>query len=133
MKIYAIRVYSKDFKLKAIKHAEMNISTVPVVAELKKIPSKTLYRWITNYRMFGENSLENKRPGTKPMRINEKFEVLVLEKWKERKRSSHKLWIDFKIKGYGVSQRQIQKIYQKHGLTMNKRSRPVQIKFVKYE
>ncbi|PIN90190.1 hypothetical protein COU57_04400 [Candidatus Pacearchaeota archaeon CG10_big_fil_rev_8_21_14_0_10_32_14] len=67
------------------------------------------------------------------MRINEKFDVLVLEKWKERKRSSHKLWIDFKIKGYGVSQRQIQKIYQKHGLTMNKRSRPVQIKFVKYE
>jgi len=125
--------YSKKFKLKAIKHAEMNISSVSVVAELKKIPKQTLYRWIKRFKRFGENSLENKRPGTKPMRINEKFDVLVLEKWKERKRSSHKLWIDFKIKGYGVSQRQIQKIYQKHGLTMNKRSRPVQIKFVKYE
>ena len=125
--------YSKTFKLKAIKHAEMNISTIPVVAEIKKIPKQTLYRWIKIYRMFGEDSLESKRPGTKPMRINEKFEALVLDKWKERKRSSHKLWIEFKMEGHGVSQRQIQKIYQKHGLTMNKRTRPSQIKFVKYE
>ena len=125
--------YSKTFKLKAIKHTEMNISTVPIVAELKKIPKQTLYRWINSYKIFGEISLENKTPGTKPMQINDKFESLVLEKWKERKRSSHKLWIDFKTKGYGVSQRQIQKIYQKNELKMNKRSRPTQIKFVKYE
>lgn len=125
--------YSKAFKLKAIKHAEMNLSSIPIVAELKKIPRQTLYRWIKRYRMFGENSLENKIPGAKPMLINEKFEALVLSKWKDRKRSSYKLWIDLKMEGYGVSQRQIQKIYQKHGLKMNKRSRPSQIKFVKYE
>lgn len=125
--------YSKDFKLKAIKHAKINISSVPVVAEIKKIPKQTLYRWIKIHQMFGETSLENKKPGTKPMQINEKFEVLVLDKWKERKRSSHKLWIYLKMKGYGVSQRQIQKIYQKHGLKMNLRKRPSQIKFVKYE
>jgi len=125
--------YSKTFKLKAIRHAELNISTIPIVAQLKKIPKQTLYRWIKCYHKFGENSLENKTPGTKPIQINEKFEALVLFKWKERKRSSHKLWLDFKVDGYGVSQRQIQKIYQKHGLTMNKRSRPSQIKFVKYE
>jgi transposase-like protein len=59
--------YTKAFKLRAIKHAEMSISTVPIVAELKKIPKQTLYRWIKNYRMFGENSLENRNPGTKPM------------------------------------------------------------------
>ena len=125
--------YSKKFKLKAIKHAEMNISSVSVVAELKKIPKQTLYRWIKRFKRFGEISLENKTPGTKPMQMNKKFEALVLDKWKDRKRSSHKLLIDLKMEGYGVSQRQIQKIYQKHGLTMNKRSRPVQIKFVKYE
>ena len=125
--------YCKDFKLKAIKHVEMNISTVPIVAQLKKVPKQTLYRWIKLYKMFGENSLENEKSGTKPMLISEKFEALVLSKWEDRKRSSHKLWIDFKIEGYGVSQRQIQKIYQKHRFTMNKRSRPSQIKFVKYE
>ena len=125
--------YSKTFKLKAIKHSEMNISSIPVVAEIKKIPKQTLYRWIRNYKIFGENSLENKKPGTKLMLISEKFEALVLNKWKERKRSSHKLWIYLKMKGYNVSERQIQKIYSRYGLKMNKRTRPSQIKFVKYE
>ena len=37
------------------------------------------------------------------------------------------------MEGFNVSERQIQKIYRKHGLKMNKRSRPSQIKFVKYE
>jgi putative transposase len=38
-----------------------------------------------------------------------------------------------KTKGYDVSERQIQKIYKRHGLKMNKRKRPSQVKFVKYE
>ncbi|MDO9580837.1 MAG: DDE-type integrase/transposase/recombinase [Bacteroidales bacterium] len=125
--------YSKQFKLKCIKHVELGISSIPVVAELKKVPPKTLYRWIKFYYKFGENSLENKKPGALPLGINEKFEQLILDKWKDRKRSCHKLWIDMKMKGYNVSERQIQKIYKKHGFVMNKRKRPSQIKFVKYE
>jgi putative transposase len=125
--------YSKETKLRAIRHAELGLSSIPVVAELKKIPKQTLYRWMKTYRRFGEDALENGEPGAKEKEINRKFERLVLLKWKERKRSSHKLWIDMKSQGYGVSERQIQKIYLKHGLKMNKRSRPNQIKFVKYE
>ena len=125
--------YSKDFKLKAIKHAEMEISSIPIVAEIKRIPKQTLYRWIEKYHQFGESVLENKKPGAPPLKINKKFENLILDKWKDRKRSAHKLWIYFKMKGYNVSERQIQKIYKKHGFVMNKRKRPSQIKFVKYE
>lgn len=125
--------YSKEFKLRTIKHARLGLSSIPVVAELKRIPPKTLYRWIESYNKFGEESLENRKSGAKETKINEKFEQLVLFKWKERKRSSHKLWIDMKTKGYNVAERQIQKIYKKHGLKMNKRKRPSQIKFVKYE
>src|SRR3989344_4491963 len=125
--------YSKEFKLRTIKHARLGLSSIPVVAELKRIPPKTLYRWIESYNKFGEESLENRKSGAKETEINEKFEQLVLFKWKERKRSSHKLGIDMKTKGYNVAERQIQKIYKKHGLKMNKRSRPSQVKFVKYE
>lgn len=125
--------YSKDFKLKAIKHVEMGISSVPVVAELKKVSKQRLYDWLESYYKYGEKGLENKKPGAPPLNINKKFEKLILKEWKNRKRSSHKLWIDMRKKGFTVSERQIQKIYKKHGLKMKKHRRPSQIKFVKYE
>lgn len=125
--------YSKEFKLRCIRHARLGLSSIPEVAQLKKIKKQTLYNWVNSYNQFGESGLENKKVGAKETEINEKFEQVVLLKWKERKRSSHKLWIDMKSKGFNVSERQIQKIYLKHGFKMNKRSRPSQIKFVKYE
>jgi putative transposase len=125
--------YSKEFKLKAIKHARLSLSSIPIVAELKKIPKQTLYNWINAYNKFGEEGLENHKPGSKETIINPDFEQRVLCKWKERKRSAHKLWICLKMEGYNVSERQIQKIFRKHGLKMNLRKRPSQIKFVKYE
>ena len=125
--------YSKEFKLRCVNHFGLGFSSISEVAIIKRIPKQTLARWIRNYKAFGENSLENKEPGAKELKINPVFETLVLSEWKRRKRSSHKLWIYMKTKRYDVSERQIQKIYKKHGLQMNKRSRPSQIKFVKYE
>jgi putative transposase len=125
--------YSKEFKLRCIKHAELGISSISAVAELKHVNKKSLYNWIEKYHKLGESALGNKKPGAKPLEINEKFQLIVLKEWKARKRSAHKLWMNMKEKGYKVSERQIQKIYKKHGLKMNKRSRPSQIKFVKYE
>lgn len=125
--------YSKYFKLRCVKHFELGFSSISGVARIKKIPKQTLARWIIMHRKFGEKGLENKKPGAKEIKINSVFESLILNEWKKRKRSSHKLWIDMKTKGYNVSERQIQKIYRKHGLKMNKRKRPSQIKFVKYE
>jgi putative transposase len=125
--------YSKQFKLRCVKHFGLGFSSIAEVAEIKGIPKQTLSRWIRAYRRFGESALENRKPGAKETHINPRFEQLVLLKWKERKRSAHKLWIHMKVKGYNVSERQIQKIYTKHGLKMNKRGRPSQIKFVKYE
>lgn len=128
-----IMAYSKEFKINAIKHVKLGLSSIPVVAELKKVSKQTLYNWIDSYNKKSEEGLENKKPGAKEIEINPKFEQLVLLKWKERKRSCHKIWIHMRSKGILVSERQIQKIYRKHGLKMNKRSRPSQIKFVKYE
>lgn len=125
--------YSKDFKLKCIKHFQIGLSSISEVAELKKIPKQTLARWIRTYKLFGEKGLENDKPGAKETLINQNFEEIVLSKWKERKRSAHKLWICLKMEGYSVSERQIQKIFRKHGLKMNLRKRPSQIKFVKFE
>ncbi len=125
--------YSKEFKLRCIKHAKMGMHSVEIAAELKKVSCKSLYRWIELYEKFGELALENKSPGVYPTRINSKFEELVLRIWDNNKMGSHKMWIRLKQKGYQVSERQIQKIYKKNKKKMSKRRRPDQIKFVKYE
>lgn len=43
------------------------------------------------------------------------------------------MWLVLRARGFGVSQRQIQKIFNKYNFKMNKRKRPSQIKFVTYE
>ena len=125
--------YSKEFKLRCIKHAKMSLHIIATAAEFKKIPTKTLYRWLDLYEKFGESALENNKPGAKGTKLNSRFEHLIINEWKNRKRSCHKLWITMKTKGYDVSERQIQKIFKKHGLKMSLRKRPSQIKFIKYE
>lgn len=125
--------YSKEFKIRCVKHFALGHCSISDVAELKRIPKQTLARWLRIHKRFGEIGLDNRKPGAKATEVNPNFEKLILVRWKERKSSSHKLWLELRMEGYEVSQRQIQKIYRKHGLKMNKRSRPSQIKFVKYE
>ena len=125
--------YSKEFKMRCIKQVKMNLHSVGVTAELKKVSFKSLYRWLGLFERYGESGLDNEKPGAKETTINPKFEKMILDEWKKRKRSSHKLWITMKTKGFDVSERQIQKIFKKHGLKMSLRKRPSQIKFVKYE
>lgn len=111
----------------------MSLHSIGVTAELKKVSFKSLYRWLELFDRYGESALENKKTGAKETVINPRFEQLVINLWNQRKRSAHKLWIDLKMKGHGVSERQIQKIFKKHKLKMNLRKRPSKIKFVKYE
>lgn len=125
--------YSKKFKLGCIICYEKNYGSISDVAAFKDIPKQTLSRWIKKYNKFGEIGLENNKPGAKETKINPKFEEVIVSEWNDRKRSARKLWIHMKRKGYDVSERQIQKIFRKHGLRMSLRRRPSQIKFVKYE
>ena len=126
-------VYSTKFKLRVLKHARMDISPIQTIAQLKKIPKQTLYRWMKIEQQFGQVGLENRKPGARPQQINVTFETLILATWNERQRGVHKIWLDTNNKGFSVSERQIQKVYKKHNLKMNKRARPSQLKFVKYE
>lgn len=125
--------YSKKFKMRILKHVDLGISSVETVARIRKISKKTIYRWVERRRLYGETALENRRPGAKQAQINLAFEKLILSLWHGRQQSVHKMWLALIEKGFAVSERQIQKIYRKHTLKMSKRSRPSQIKFVKYE
>lgn len=125
--------YSTNFKHRIIKHVRLGITPISVISKSRKIPKQTIYRWINKFHKYGEVGLENRKPGAKENQINEIFEKRILANWNERNKGVHKLWLATQATGFGVSERQIQKIYVKHELKMNKRTRPSQIKFVKYE
>lgn len=120
-------------RLYVVKQAISGITPISEIARNRKINRKTIYRWIEKFKKYGENGLIDKPKGVSEIKINENFEKLVLEIFKENKIGSPKMKFMIKEKGFDVSQRQIQKIYLKHDLKMNKRSRPQQIKFGKYE
>ena len=125
--------YSKRKKKWCINQIEKGITPITDIAKYRKVPRRTLYRWYNKYKKYGKIGLENKKPGRKPQRINVTFENQVLLMWRELKYGSPKMHFLLSQKGFSVSQRQIQKIYVKHELKMNRRKRRSQIKFVKYE
>jgi putative transposase len=125
--------YSLKTKLKVLKHVDLGITPIEQIVKIRKIPKQTIYRWLALRKRYGISILQNRTPGAKAIALNEDFEKLILSLWHERERSAHKMWLTLTKKGYTVSERQIQKNYRKHHLKMSKRSRPSQIKFVKYE
>lgn len=125
--------YSKEWKKRVLKHLALGLAPVATVAILKRIPRQTLYRWKHRQERYGDIGLENRTPGAKPLHINESFQRMIVALWNERPMGSHKMWLTLHEKGYGVAQRQLQKLYRQSNLKMNKRSRPTQIKYTKYE
>lgn len=112
--------YNKSIKLKLVKKfKEGNISLSQLDLNWN-IPKQTLARWVKLYDRFGEIGLENRKSGTKEIKIDPGFEKLVLGMWKKKKRSVYMMRKDLrnglKRNGYNISERQIRKIYKKQGL-----------------
>lgn len=112
---------------------KLGITPVAKIAEWRKVPKRTAYYLIEKYKKGGYESLAPRTKGRKKEPLNPKFTQLVIEEWKKHKCGSHKLWLRLKSKGFNVSQRKIQNVFNENGFKTNKRSRPKQIRFVKYE
>lgn len=125
--------YSKLFKERILKHIDKGITPIEHIAIIRRVPRQTIYRWLRLRKRFGSGALANRRPGAKKSRINVTDEKLILAIWNSRNKGVHKMHLEFKKFGRNLSERQIQKVYRIHNLRMNKRKRPSQIKFVKYE
>ena len=125
-------VYSLKRKMKILKHVRLGVSSVEEVSKIRKIPKKTIYRWLEKFeKKYGLGSLENNKPGQKSTILEEEEVQRVLDLWNSRARGVHKMYLA--LDG-DLSERQIQKVYRKHNLKMNRRkSDPRRIKFLKYE
>jgi len=125
--------YTLKKRIYCVKQALLSLTPVSEICINRRIQRRTLYRWIHRYKKYGALGLNNKIPGAKKTKINQNCEIIICDFWYKHKYGSHKTWLELKTKGIGVSQRQIQKIFNKNGFKMNRRKRPSQIKFVKYE
>jgi putative transposase len=125
--------YSLKKKIWCIKQIQLGITPISVISRNRKIPRMTLYRWINRYKKYGKDGLINKPRGAKPLDLNKKCVTFIVEEWKKTKFGSPKMLLHLKKRGFNISQRQIQKVYQLYSLKMNRRKRPSQIKFLKYE
>lgn len=111
----------------------LGITPITEIARNRRVPRRTVYYLIERYKRYGFKGLEPKPKGRKKEDLNPTFTNLVVAEWHANKIGCHKMWLRLKSKGFSVSERKIQEIYDMNGFKMNKRDRPSQIKFVKYE
>jgi putative transposase len=116
-----------------IKQWKLGITPLAEIARNRGISRRLIYMLIDWYTEFGFEGLDPLPRGRKKDSINPNFEQYVLQIWADLPRGSHKMWLFLKEKGFSVSQRKIQQIYNEYSLKMNTRKRPSQIKFVTYE
>lgn len=116
-----------------VNQALKGITPISEIARNRKIPRRSIYKLLEKYKKHGWKGLEPRQRGRKKVEISAQFEAIVLRIWHRRQRGVHKMWLALNEQGFNVSERQIQKIYRNNELKMNKRKRPSQIKFVKYE
>ena len=94
---------------------------------------RTIYYLMEKFKQGGFEALEPKLKGRKKETLNLIFVQIIGNEWNTHKIGCHKMWLRMKNKGFDVSERKIQEIYTLKGFKLNKRTRPSQIKFVKYE
>ena len=112
---------------------KLGITPISEIARNRRVPRRTAYYLIARYKRHGYAGLEPKPKGRKKEPLNPVFIQLVDEEWHKHKYGSHKMWLRLKSMGFGVSERKIQEVFTFKGFKTNKRVRPSQIKFVKYE
>lgn len=133
MKIRKNKKWTKLLRRYVVRQAQLGITPISQIAKNRNVSRRSIYMLLKRYKEHGWAGLEPKQPGRKNDPVNQAFEKVVLDRWHNFPRGVHKLWIDLKLDGYYVSERKIQQILRAHGLKMNTRKRPSQIKFVSYE
>jgi putative transposase len=125
--------YTIKKKIWCVKQIEINGTNISELSRNRRIPRMTLYRWYYLFKKYGTDGLLNKPCGAKKLILNENCEKIIIETWNNLKFGAPKMHLYLKSNGFGISERQIQKVYNKYDIKMNRRKRPSQLKFVKYE
>ena len=94
---------------------------------------RSLERWLSNYRKYGEKGLEPKStiPRTSPNETSIRIKERVIKKRKDTKLCAQKLHWRLKKEGLCVPVRTIGKIIKSEGLTRKYRVKRIKYKYIK--
>lgn len=105
------------------------------VAKVCPYSKRSLERWISDYRRYGEQGLEPKSTEPKKYRIETKIRLKerVLEIRKKTKKCALKIHWQLEKEGVNIHERTIGKILKKEGLVRKYRVRKIKYKYIKAE
>ncbi|OGZ18328.1 MAG: hypothetical protein A2Z68_00310 [Candidatus Nealsonbacteria bacterium RBG_13_38_11] len=94
---------------------------------------RTLERWLSDYRKYGEEGLdpESTRPKTNPRETAIRIKERVVELRKRKKQCSRKIQWDLEEEGINIHYQTIQKIIKAEGLTRKYRTRKIKYNYVR--
>lgn len=94
---------------------------------------RSLERWLSLYRKYGEEGLEPKstRPKSNPKETSIRIKEKIVELRKKTKKCALKLSWDLEDEGIIIHYQTIQKIIRKEGLTRKYRTRKIKYKYVR--
>ncbi len=102
-------------------------------ARMCKYGKRSLERWISNYRKYGDQGLEPKstRPKTNPKETPIRIKERIIELRKEKKQCALKMMWNLQDEGINVHYQTIQKIIKKEGLIRKYRTRKIHYNYVR--
>lgn len=103
------------------------------IARIQKISRNHVYRLAKRFKEEGSTAYSSKKAGRHSMQINVSFSRKVIELRKKTDYGSEKLHFTLKQEGFGVSQRQVQKILDVNKLTEPCLKRRGQRGYVRYQ
>ena len=103
------------------------------IATIQKISRRYVYKLAARFKADGSEAYKTKKAGKPSQKINGIFAERVVELRKKTDYGSEKLHFVLKKQGFGVSQRQIQRILDISGLTEPCEKRRGKRKYVRYQ
>ncbi len=103
------------------------------IASIQKISRRMVYKLVQQHKREGDNAFILKKPGRQPLGLNQCFVKTVVDLRKSTDYGSEKLHHVLTRTGFGVSQRQIQRVLDEQGLTSPCLKRRGQRSYVRYE
>jgi len=103
------------------------------VARVCEYGKRTLERWVSNYKKFGEQGLEPKstRPKTNPRETPIRIKERIIEIRKDKKQCAKKIFWDLEEENIGIHINTISKIIKSEGLTRKYRTRKIKYNYVR--
>lgn len=131
MKIMPKSTKEEKFRwIKPILDKEISIKNMSKVCPFSE---RSLKYWLTNFKKFGIDGLENKskRPKTNPNETPIRIKERIIELRKDKKQCALKIQWDLQDEGIDIHFQTIQKIIKIEGLTRKYRSRKINYNYVR--